>query len=356
MSHFSNNDSYIKSHETLKKLAGNAVWVPEFTPRDCMEKTIIKLLLHYFYIQNVCCAVVGTFPLYLANKISFFDSVDVCVIKRVKYNTKLKCFLFGTRKHLHFNGLCCVLLEKGLFKITYKITYQSFSVLVVLRSVPSHVEQIYNRSMSLNLLKYIWHMIPYKALCLGIFTLPNSQICYTHIYDSNCGWGNRNPLVLETNIVNARSLKSTCEIHHKEIKCSLCIKNPPSLKALSSNVLFTCVFNLKEFEFVNNISYNIYKSVTENSKVSVCQLVPFQPPFTLVSHYAICELIKNKRVHKNCIDVPHVWLGKESTYISNENMFVKTVITHRDKFWCASCNKPLFSIYKHGMQRIIAEW
>ena len=353
---FTNSDSYSNSHNTLKKIAGNAVWLPEFEPKKCIENKISQLLLNYLFIHNVCCVIVGSFPLFLAEKISSFETVDLCVVKRVKYNTKLKCFFFGTRQHLHFNKLCCILLHKDSSKIVYKITYQSFFLHVVLRTVPSYLEHISNKCMSLNLLKYIWHLVPYKALCFGIFSLENSQICYTHIYDAECGWGNRNPLVLKTNIVNAGSLKSICKKNHKKNKCSLCIKNPPTLKALSSNVLFSCWFNINEFEFVNNITYTIYKFVTENANVSLSQLVPFQPPFTLVSHYALCNPTENKRVHKKCIDVPHIWLSKESTYISNSKMFVETVITYKNKFWCFSCQKPLFSIYKHNVKRLIGEW
>lgn len=353
---FSNNDSLIKTHTTVTQLAGNAVWIPEYTPKICSTNAVIEVLLRILYMHKICCVIAGDYPLYLANKIPTFNAVDIFIVKRVQHITRVKCFVFGTRKHIHINELCCILLHKQMFKIKYKITYRSVSVHVVLHSVFNRMHQLSTNLMSLNLLHYIWQVLPYKALCLGIVTLPDGQICYTYMYDAESGWGIRNPFVMDTNIVNARYLKSVCDTFHTTNKCSLCIKTPPSLKALASHAVFTTVFNVQDFKYVNNMFYSTFDVLTQNPEVRVGQLVPYPTPFTLVTHYALPDPTRNKRVHAKCTNTSRVWLGRERTLIRNANSFVNTVHTYRNRFWCALCNKPLFSIYKHGIRRLIREW
>ena len=121
----------------------------------------------------------------------------------------------------------CELVKKQTHRITYTVSYQSISLRVTLHSVSYCVEQNYNKYMSLNLMHYLWKVLSYKAVCFGIFTLPPiGRNCYTHMFDAECGWGNRNLKVPDTNIVNARILKVNCDTHHQNTKCSLCIKNP----------------------------------------------------------------------------------------------------------------------------------
>ena len=280
-------------------MAGNSVWLPEFTPKECNEKSVIKQLLQYLYIQNVCCVVIGGFPLYLAGKLPTFNTVNLFIINRVKHTTKLKCFLFGTRSVIHINNLKCELIRKSVYKIFYKVSNESISVRVSVQNVFHRVGQEYNKYMSLNFMHFLWKVLPYKAVCYGIFALPpTGQICYTHLFDAECGWGNRNPRVPERNVVNARSLKLLCDTHHTSNKCGLCAKNPPSLKAIASNTIYQYIYNVKEFEMINSITYSNYKIVSTHPQVMLHQLVPFDPPFNLVTHYVAFIPINATRYHK----------------------------------------------------------
>ena len=62
---------------------------------------------------------------------------------------------------------------------------------------PHYVEKNYNKSMSLNLLHYLWNKTGERVLQYGIITIPVNKkgiIVYTHQYNSENGWNKFDPM------------------------------------------------------------------------------------------------------------------------------------------------------------------
>jgi hypothetical protein len=60
----------IDAHDSMQNLAGNATWVSNFSPVKGPEKYVAEVLLWLFYRQELCCAIVGNFAMYIGSKVT----------------------------------------------------------------------------------------------------------------------------------------------------------------------------------------------------------------------------------------------------------------------------------------------
>jgi len=77
---FDGSISYFEGHRRLQTLAGNAAWVPNFTPRSFTQRGTIHRLLATFHRHNMCCFLTGTFAMFTTGILYSFDSAAVLVV------------------------------------------------------------------------------------------------------------------------------------------------------------------------------------------------------------------------------------------------------------------------------------
>ena len=105
-----------------------AVWIPEFCPKQHQENQIIQIILNLFYVHNICCAIVGNFPLFLAGILSEFDEVFLCVANTKECLSTLNSFIEDNNTTFWIHGLHFRFLPSQNNKFYYSVSYNSLSV------------------------------------------------------------------------------------------------------------------------------------------------------------------------------------------------------------------------------------
>ena len=65
---FDGSNSLFETQKFLKNrtIAGNAIWLTQFTPVKFEHLRFVNLLVKTFCTLRVCCAFTGTYPAYIA--------------------------------------------------------------------------------------------------------------------------------------------------------------------------------------------------------------------------------------------------------------------------------------------------
>ena len=74
-------------HDSVQAEAGNATWTPEFHPVERPERRVLESLLWVFHLCGMCCAIVGDFATYMADKFASSSDVTTYVAFRLQTNT-----------------------------------------------------------------------------------------------------------------------------------------------------------------------------------------------------------------------------------------------------------------------------
>jgi hypothetical protein len=76
---FDGTTTYIAGHRRLPSFAGNAIWVPTYTPRSFAQCSTIRRLLTTFHRHNMRCFLTGTFAMFTAGILNSFGMAVVFV-------------------------------------------------------------------------------------------------------------------------------------------------------------------------------------------------------------------------------------------------------------------------------------
>jgi hypothetical protein len=94
---FDGSTSYTEGRRRLTSYAGNAVWVPIFTPRPFPQRNALRRLLAIFHRKNMCSFLSGSFAMAVAGILNSFDNVIVFVALT---DIRLVNVIFQTEDHL----------------------------------------------------------------------------------------------------------------------------------------------------------------------------------------------------------------------------------------------------------------
>jgi hypothetical protein len=95
---FDGSTSYTEEHRRLTSYAGNAVWVPNFTPRPFPQRNALRRLLAIFH-RNMCSSLTGSFAMAAAGILQSFDNAVVFVTLT---DIRLVNVIFQTEDHILF--------------------------------------------------------------------------------------------------------------------------------------------------------------------------------------------------------------------------------------------------------------
>ena len=317
MSFLKNQDWMYKVHKKVENICGHAIWIPEFTPKLHNENIIIQIILKYLFFSNVCCAIVGNYPLYLANKLSDFDQVVIYLARPKKCNKNLRWLINGAKTSFCLNGLHFQLQNSEPDKYQYTVFYNSLTVNIRIFCMPALCGKNYNRDMSLNLLHYLWNKIGERVLHYGIITIPvheKGRIVYTHQYNSESGWNNLPPMTNEKTVLEYTKLyRKQCKTKNHQT-CNMCVKNAPKLKDLASNVVFQFVFGIQHFSLSNDTTFSQVQCVANSIYCSVEQLVLYEPPLIVYVHFVTPSLRSSTLYHMSCIPTNEYWHSTNRWY------------------------------------------
>jgi len=78
---FDGSSSLFETHRNLQPFAGNSIWLTQFHPKKQEHLNFMRLLLCTLCKLNICCAISGTYPAYVAGMLSSYFAVTLCVAK-----------------------------------------------------------------------------------------------------------------------------------------------------------------------------------------------------------------------------------------------------------------------------------
>ena len=144
--------------------------------------------------------------------------------------------------------------------------------------------------------------------------------------------------------------------------CTACRRQPPSLKASASQIVFRFVYDIENFRFDPDTTYDMYTYVWcrwPRSRVSINNLCPFPHPISIrFFWYSSTGPISRQRYHEKCVpainaQLRHVWRTHTLISFPSSGEFVISLVLQKERFWCAHCEKALFELSR-GVKCIVS--
>jgi hypothetical protein len=133
--------------------------------------------------------------------------------------------------------------------------------------------------------------------------------------------------------------------------CTLCLKQPLSLKSAASEIMFRLANNLNKFCFDQDTTYRQYIfAVRYGAILNIEQLIPsLKFPCTLSFRFILYDNVSLGHYHEHCASVVNVrngtrWMDSVHYRFEQPTDFVVSIAQLKSVFWCAHCEKALFSI------------
>jgi hypothetical protein len=83
---FSGATNLCETHEKMETLAGYCVWIDDFMPLSCPQRSLIKSLLWHLHTEGVSCTISGLFPSYLSGRFKELLIADLYIAKQIQSN------------------------------------------------------------------------------------------------------------------------------------------------------------------------------------------------------------------------------------------------------------------------------
>jgi len=141
------------------KRAGNAIRLPHFTPTRLNNLRSVNHLLQSFYALDMCCAITGNYPAYIADVFNSYhrmrlhtartDSPILDSIYRNFHAFEIGPFVFGQTEWLEYKNF-------PNYSI-YKITHEYVTITVHITNVD--VSAYCGYRSNINLAKFIWKYV-----------------------------------------------------------------------------------------------------------------------------------------------------------------------------------------------------
>jgi hypothetical protein len=255
----------METHRRVQSAVGNVTWITEFTPIEYMHINFFILLLQEFFERGICCAIVGTFPTYLAGVFSSFDRLILAVA--VTTSSFLQEILQRNRTpdiSFRFGKFRFFLERKGVDYSHYKVILDG---VVFLISIHLFDSENCGRGSNLNFINYSWDnylILPcrkYSIVILETEFLKHPRIYYLKHYRAGSdGWTAR--LYCNSCISNCKRAVQNdifgCNLSD-ECRCIVCLRQPLTLKSLASHSVFQVLYNLDRFVLTATTAYEEYK-------------------------------------------------------------------------------------------------
>lgn len=199
---------------------------------------------------------------------------------------------------------------------------------------------------NLDLVKFIWDFNTFSFLKYATCMKPTTStyvVFLRHYRAESDGWLNRarcdDCLALPKQLV---AEQVGCKASNN-CTCSICIKQPATLKDTSSNVIFTMVFNLDKFQIAAGTVYQ-HLAHTRTKSLPAERLVKFDVS-QLTARYVQFDKIPKTYFHTECAPTGqqngHRWICKRQQPFDDADDFHTEITVNGYKWWCAHCYKPV---------------
>ena len=358
---FSGSSMMTDAHDSIQGLAGNATWVSEFNPVvGDSRKIIAEALLWLCFNLELCCAIVGDYAMYIAGKLaSPPDFLTIYVASSAQKSSNEISILLQKQRTAAFSygSVDLLFMEKYSIpgsNIFYTARYGGIALPVRFFCVES-VEPCGPRS-SLDFVHFVWSTFAYYCTNYAMVVLPSqtfgNKLIYIRHYKAEVQ-GDESRCCSDC-LLYIPEPRYTYDIECRKPEkctCTLCLKQPISLKSAASEIVFRLVYNLDKFCFDQDTTYQQYIfAVRYGVSLSIEQLIPFTLfPYVLTFRFVFYDDASQRQYHEHCASGVNVrsgtrWMNSLRYQFEQPTDFVGCVAQLKSIFWCAHCEKALFSI------------
>jgi hypothetical protein len=205
---------------------------------------------------------------------------------------------------------------------------------------------------NIDLVHFVWDCLVYSFLNNAITVEPGSpseKVMYLcHYRAASNGRGSRACRACEEMMDDIYEVELQC-VAPDPCSCTACRRQPPSLKAFAFEIVFRYLYDLPNFRFDQNTTYDLCSYVVNKLRnLSSVRLCPFQTPHTLVFEYYCTDLTSWRQYHEQCATAvapsSSQWVGTFRHSFTARSRFVLMIVTARERFWCSHCEKVRFDI------------
>jgi len=349
------------THDIIQRQAGNATWVNEFNPVvGGSDKRIAEVVLWLCYNIGLCSAIVGDFAMYLGGKLAsppdFLTIYVTCPKQKLSHEISILLQKQNTPA-FSFGNVDFLFMEK--------FSRPGSNIFYIARcgDITRAIRFFYVESLepcgprsNIDFVHFLWTTMAYYCTNYALVVLPSmtagNKLIYMRHYKAEIqGDESRACSECVLHIPDIRSSYSFGCKKPEPCTCTLCLKQPLSLKSVASEIMFRLVNNLDKFSFDQDTTYHQYIfAVRYGAVLKVEQLVPFPTfPCMLTFRFILYDNASLGHYHESCalaVDVRNgaKWMDSTRYQFERPADFVGSITRMKGKFWCAHCEKALFSI------------
>ena len=298
---FSGSSDLFATHEHIKSIAGHATWLSEFIPKHCPERYAVEELLKELQKCDVCCTVIEGFPAYIAGRFDHYETATIfiaddgsnnahCLPLLLQRGETFGTFTIGALKFTRLSSFAFSILD-------YRMTYGD--VALTIEVIPVDTMKKCGAISNLDFVKLIWDHNTFCFLKYAMCMMPTTSpyvVFLRHYRAESDGWLNRarcdDCLAIPKQLLAERV---GCKVPNN-CTCSVCIKQPPTLNAATSHVVFTMVFNLDKFQITAD---TLYQNLDYTKTLPADRLVKFDVS-QVTARYLQFDNIPKRYFHTEC--------------------------------------------------------
>jgi len=296
---------------------GLALLLTHFTPARRDHLACVNLLLKEFCSLDICCALVGTYPAYIAGVLSshYVDELrlsQLCIARTdspilENIYRKFPNFTIGPYK-FYLNAdddEYASFPDYSVYEITHDGVTEPFLITVIDVAI-----QCGSKS-NINLAEFIWANASIFAFKMyGIVCVHSGTVLYLHHHGATSGGWTPDTLCKEClNEFKPILRHFICDCTGTpSYKCNICLRQTPSLQSLASYTVFRLKFNLPEFKLTRRTLYHQYSHAVKSGIVPLDRLISITFPKLQCTYVHGQHCDTSKRFHKACMILSqHYW-------------------------------------------------
>ena len=177
-------------------------------------------------------------------------------------------------------------------------------------------------------------------------------LCLRHYVVPSLGWSFGSGCAICRDVSREQVRPTTgCLAPDVACSCTICARQPNSLRDLAFNAHFLLVLNIERFKLTRNVTYSQYRFACESGRVDIERLLPPDfPSITVLYNFSCCS---SRPAHATCSPVQS-WIAAATGHFSSQMDAVSSIYAHKSHYWCTMCEKPLF--FKNRLPLARAYW
>jgi len=231
----------------------------------------------------------------------------------------------------------------------FNVTYSDISLGLKIKTIDT--SKNCGPQSNLNFVEYLWGSSfkqKYELFAITAVPFPNEiiRVAYLKHYRGASDGLTMRGLCYTGTEFHTRSTvtlysQHTCKLP-KDCACNICLRQPPSLRGLTSQAVFHLTFNIENFKLSPDTTYDLFEYAVRSNRVPIQNLIPNSFPILNLMFTHESNSVLN--LHRHCANKTgfDLWPLRDFKFIYTFEKMVQTLIREREEWWCQFCDRGLF--------------